>query len=55
VTYAISSIGFALIFYGLSPLSGSAPLSGHVSERGCITALVGVAILAMVGCVVVLS
>lgn len=55
MTYIIATIGFALCFYGLSPLSGSKPLSGYVSEYGCLSALLGIAALTIVGCVKVLG
>lgn len=53
--YFISAIGFGLIFYGLSPLSGSNPRAGFVSEYGCLSAILGICILAIVGCVKVMG
>lgn len=55
MSYLFATISFGLIFYGLSPLSGSRPREGFVSEYGCLSCLMGVAILAIVGCVKVLA
>lgn len=54
-SYIFATLGFGLIFYGLSPLSGSKPLTGYVSEYGCLSALLGIAALTIIGCVKVLG
>lgn len=54
-SFIAAAIGFALCGYGLTPLSGSNPTVGFVSERGCLACLFGIAILAMVGVVKVLT
>lgn len=54
-TYITASIGFALCFYGLSPLSGCKPFEGYVSERGFSAILIGLLLLAMVAAVKVVQ
>ena len=46
--YTALAIGAGLIAYGLSPLSGTT-IGGGVSERGCLAALAGIAIVCSVG------
>lgn len=41
--YIFALIGGGLIIYGLSPLAGTTVSEG-LSERGCVTAIVGIAI-----------
>lgn len=55
MSYIFATLGFGLIFWGLSPLSGSAPFNGFVSERGCLACLFGIAVLVMVGTIKVLA
>lgn len=50
--FAFAVLGCAMIIYGLSPLSGTTVSKG-VSERGCVVAIIGIALFAGVGIVVV--
>lgn len=55
IAYIFAALGFAAIFYGLSPLADSHPFGGYVSERGCIAALIGIGIVSFVGVVKVMG
>lgn len=55
MSHIFAALGFGLIFYGLSPLSGSRPREGFVSEYGCLSGLLGIAVLVIVACVKVLA
>lgn len=47
LAFPAMSLGFGMIFYGLSPLAGSSFHDG-LSERGCIAAIGGIFVVVAV-------